>query len=341
MPEPVAVKERIMRHTFKQIVKNIAVTGICIAAAAAVCVLLKITVGAAGFGAVFLLSAAVVSEKTDGYFYGIFAAAAGAALSVALGGFSAGNIAEAAAILSAGVAICLIIGRSKSASELVRDEKRRVGLLRSAAHDIRTPLFSVKLSAGLIKERGDRLSQRERTELLDGISSSVDQLTTMTENILTLTNGKLSELKKSGRLAEEVISEAALSFRRMHDSVAVTTSVLYEPPEIMMDAQLIGQVMRNLLENAARHGEADMIEITLEAANGFAEFRVSDNGKGIPEHALGSLFAESSGNGADDGGARSMGVGLSLCRTIIELHGGTLRGRNTADGAEFAFTLPL
>ncbi|MDE6030374.1 MAG: hypothetical protein K2G32_02005, partial [Oscillospiraceae bacterium] len=109
LPE-VVVKERIMRHTFKPIVKNIAVTGICLAAAAAVCVLLKITVGAAGFGAVFLLSAAIVSEKTDGYFYGIFAAAAGAALSVALGGFSAGNIAEAAAIFLAGVAICLIIG---------------------------------------------------------------------------------------------------------------------------------------------------------------------------------------------------------------------------------------
>ncbi|MDE6030943.1 MAG: hypothetical protein K2G32_04915 [Oscillospiraceae bacterium] len=207
-------------------------------------------------------------------------------------------------------------------------------------HDIRTPLFSIKLSAGLIKERGDILSQQERTELLDGISSSVDQLTTMTENILTLTNGKLSELKMSRRLAEEVISEAALSFRRLHDNVVVTTSVPYEPTEIMMDVQLIGQVMRNLLENAARHGEADLIEITLEVVNGFAEFRFSDNGKGIPEHALESLFSESSGNGAD-GGARSMGVGLSLCKTIIELHGGTLRGRNTANGAEFAFTLPL
>ena len=250
--------------------------------------------------------------------------------------------AELAVISAAGIAISLFVGRSRAASKRAAREKLRAELLRSAAHDIRTPLSAIKLSAQMLANTGGEFSVQDRTELLRGIDDSVNRLTLMSENILTLTREDFSRqsLRMRPELAEEVISEAALSFRRLHGGISVMTSVPEEPVEIIMDAQLIEQVMQNLLENAALHGEADKIEITVEAVNGYAVFCFSDNGSGIPDAVLGNLFKELSANDRTEG-ARSMGTGLSLCKMIIGLHGGSLSGRNTDNGAEFTFTLPL
>ncbi len=328
---------------FSTSMKNIAATVICLAAAVGVCLILKFLAGAVGFGAVFLLGTAVVAEKADKY-YGFFAASAGAVMAVLLkGSVSANDAAELIVILLAGIAVSIIAGRNVGTLKRAESEKIRADLLRLLAHDVRTPLASVKLSAGILAERGEMLTQQESAALISGMVSSTDQLILMTENILMLTSGKLSArtLKKRRESAEEIISEAALRFRRTHDDVAVISTVPEDPAEIMMDASLIEQVMQNLLENAAGHGEASIIEIILKVKNGFAEFRFSDNGRGISAELLEELFAERSVGSADTGAARSMGVGLSLCKTIIELHGGSLLGGNSDNGAEFTFTLPL
>lgn len=322
--------------------KNIAVTVICLAAAVGVCLIIRLMAGAVGFGAVFLLCTAVIAERTNKY-YGFFAAFAGALLTAPLkGGFSAECAAELIAVLAAGSVISVIAGGKKGVSRCADDNDTRTELLRSLAHDVRTPLASVKISAEMLAERGEMLAEHEREELISGISGSADQLMLMTENILTLTSGNLSSrtFKKCRESAEEVISEAALRFRRLHRDVAVISTVPDEPSEIPMDAQLIGQVMQNLLENAAGHGEASMIEIVLKVKNGFAEFHFSDNGRGIAPKVLEGLFTECSGS-SSIGASRNMGVGLSLCKTIVELHGGDLLGANSGKGAEFTFTLPL
>lgn len=321
-------------HKFGTSLKNIAATAICLAAAAAVCLLLRLTAGAVGFGAVFMLSAAVAASLTNEYF-GVFAAFAGAVAAAAMkGGFSAEAFAELAITFAAGAAICLTAGRN--ARRRAEGERLRADLLRSLAHDMRTPLASVSLSAEILGESGDHLSPEERGELVSGIGGSASELTLMAENVLALTSGRLTRrtLKKRRETAEEVISEAALRFRRAHGGVAVISAVPEEPTELMMDAQLIGQVMRNLLENAARHGDASVIEIALRVNNGRAEFHFSDNGRGISEDALRELFTERSA-----GETSGAGVGLSLCRTVIELHGGDITGANSERGAEFTFTL--
>ncbi|MDE7192970.1 MAG: hypothetical protein K2O14_03265 [Oscillospiraceae bacterium] len=262
--------------------------------------------------------------------------------------FKTGKIivaAELAALLLAGAAIGFCIGsrRSFNSSERerlhVKKERLKADLLRSAAHDIRTPLAVIKMSTGLLD--GDRLLPQERKETLRGIRESVDDLTLMMENILTLTGEKLTyrHLKMQSVSAAEIVSECAYNFRKLHDKIAVVTYVSDDLLEVMTDAQLIKRVMQNLLENAAGHGQATVINITVEAKKGFAEFRIADNGRGIPEYALGSLFKECPGGATDT--EKGMGVGLSLCKAVIELHGGTIRGGNVKDGAEFVFTLPL
>lgn len=254
--------------------------------------------------------------------------------------------AELAALLLAGVVISMTVGRKrvvKSDGEKLRTkrEKIRNDLLRSAAHDIRTPLYVIRMLAGLLSDSDRSLTSEEHTDMLQMIKDSADELTLTAENIITLTGSDMADqhLKMRSVSAAEIVSECAYNFRRLHDGVAVATYVPDDHLEIMMDAQLIKRVIQNLLENAVKHGQARAIDITVKTKDRFAEFRFTDNGKGISESALGNLFNEQPENRA--GAEKSMGVGLSLCKTIVELHGGTIRGDNITGGAEFAFTIPL
>lgn len=262
--------------------------------------------------------------------------------------------AELAALLIAGAATGLAVGigravksagekqlRAEKEKQRAKREKIRNDLLRSAAHDIRTPLYAIRMLAGLLSDSDRVLTPEEHADMLQMIKDSADELTLTAENIITLTGSGMADqhLKMQSVPAAEIVSECVHNFRRLHDGVAVSTYVPDDQPEIMMDAQLIKRVMQNLLENAVKHGQASAVDITVKAKDGFAEFRFRDNGKGISESALGNLFKEQPENGT--GEEKSMGVGLSLCKTIAELHGGTIRGGNIKGGAEFAFTIPL
>ena len=111
-----------------------------------------------------------------------------------------------------------------------------------------------------------------------------------------------------------------------------------------MDPILIRQVLSNLLENAAFHAEgAENVRVTLRVEGDMAAFEVCDDGAGIPEARLKTLFDPSAARPGDSAHSRNnMGIGLSVCRTIVMAHGGTLSARNLkGGGACFRFTLPM
>ena len=111
-----------------------------------------------------------------------------------------------------------------------------------------------------------------------------------------------------------------------------------------MDAILIEQVLSNLMENAVIHGQTTTrIQLSLRQKGDSACFTVSDNGQGIPEKELPTLFDGALKHGETDAcdGKRNMGLGLSVCLAIVRAHGGTLSARNLPSGAEFTFRLPL
>ena len=113
---------------------------------------------------------------------------------------------------------------------------------------------------------------------------------------------------------------------------------------VPMDAILIEQVLSNLMENAVAHGATTTcIQLTLRSENGFACFTVADNGQGIPERDLPTLFDGTlkHNEAANCDGKRNMGLGLSVCLAIVRAHGGTMSARNLPSGAEFTFRLPL
>ena len=111
-----------------------------------------------------------------------------------------------------------------------------------------------------------------------------------------------------------------------------------------MDAMLIEQVLLNLMDNALVHGRGTTrIRLDARYEGGFAVIGVEDNGGGVAPELLPHLFDGSlqlSGRGGADN-SRCMGIGLSVCRTIVEAHGGSLRAENLPEGARFEFTLPL
>ena len=117
------------------------------------------------------------------------------------------------------------------------------------------------------------------------------------------------------------------------------------PDELMMvpmDPLLMEQVLVNLMENAVIHGETHHIDVTLSSAGNCAVFTVADDGRGIPQHLLPRLFDGSARSDRSSDGKRSMGIGLSVCRTIVLAHGGVIRGDNRQEGgAVFTVTLPM
>ena len=117
------------------------------------------------------------------------------------------------------------------------------------------------------------------------------------------------------------------------------------PEELMMvpmDPLLIEQVLVNLMENAVIHGETRHIDVTLRREGDNAVFTVSDDGRGIPLSLLPRLFDGAARSDRRSDGKRSMGIGLSVCKSIVQAHGGTMRARNRKKGgALLQFTLPL
>ena len=96
------------------------------------------------------------------------------------------------------------------------------------------------------------------------------------------------------------------------------------------------------MENAVIHGGTSRIDVTLSQQGGNAVFTVADNGRGIPLHLLNKLFDGAARSDRSSDGKRSMGIGLSVCRTVVLAHGGTIRGENKKDGgACFTVTLPM
>ena len=142
--------------------------------------------------------------------------------------------------------------------------------------------------------------------------------------------------------AEEVLGAAARKFRRRFPQVSVTVSAPEELLMVPMDPILIEQVLANLLENAAVHGGASNIALSLEPEENFARITVRDDGGGIPKRELDHLFdGRSKAHHPPDGdGKRNMGLGLAVCRAIVLAHGGSITARNLAQGAEFSFRLP-
>lgn len=224
-------------------------------------------------------------------------------------------------------------------------EKLRSNLLRAISHDLRTPLTGILGASSAILENGDNIDKKTHDKLILNIQDDSQWLIRMVENLLSVTriNEGTMNVIKTPEAAEEVIGESVNRIKQRFPDLNITVKVPDKLLIVPMDATLIAQVIMNLLENAAKHSDNNSILVNLKKVGNKALFEVVDSGKGISEEDFPYLFESfvpSGGKSSDS--SRGMGIGLSICMSIIKAHNGKIEAKNRKEGgANFSFTLPL
>lgn len=239
-----------------------------------------------------------------------------------------------------------ILAETQKNSKLeVESERLRSNLLRSISHDLRSPLAGIKGAVSTIIETGNLISEETRSELLEGVYDDTEWLIRLVENLLSMTRfdeGKM-KIKKNMEIVEEVVYEAvqrtSKRFKDHNIKVTVSENVIMAP----MDGSLIEQVIINLLDNAIKFTPIESeIEVKFHENDESVIFEVSDNGMGISEEILPNIFDRffTNGNKVSDS-RRGVGLGLAICKSIVEAHGGTIFAYNKDEGgATFKFDIP-
>lgn len=224
-------------------------------------------------------------------------------------------------------------------------EKMRGNLLRAVSHDIRTPLTSIMGAASAILDNYEALSVEKRKELVLDIKEEAQWLIRIVENLLSITriSGDGAQLNKTEEVVEEIISSAILKFKKQYPSMPVRVDMPEEVMLVPMDGILIEQVLVNLMENAVRHGKTtSQIRIQVSQTTDKAIFAVEDNGQGIKKSLLPVIFDGAYQEDEETADAkRNMGIGLSVCKSIIKAHRGNMKADNlTEGGARIQFWIP-
>ena len=303
----------------------------------------------------FVLAVLLISRLTSGYGYGIAASFLGVIcvnyaftypyfkLNFTIAGYPVMFVVMLAASVVTS-AMTTQIKRQESVRAEVVKEMMRGNLLRAISHDLRTPLTGISGAATAVLEQHGNMTWEQEKEMLQDIDEDAQWLIRMVENLLSITRISSGQTKiaKTDEAAEDVSAAVMMSFRKQHPKLRVHVSVPDELLIVPMDAILIRQVLLNLLENAAQHaGENVEIWLSVEKRDGWAVFSVRDNGCGIPEDDLPHLFDGSLKTDSTADASRGMGIGLSVCKTIVKAHGGTIHANNSeTGGAVFTFTLP-
>lgn len=343
-------------------------------------ILINHTGGENNSALVFVLAVVMISLLTEGYVYGIISSIIGgfcinyffmvpyAAFSLSYTGYPVAMI----SMIAISCVVCALTTRVKNQrAEAIRREKRtkslyelnerlnaektaiqlesaretiRGNILRAVSHDLRTPLTSISGAASVLLSSPEVSPQN--VAMLRDIKNDADSLIIMVENLLSITriqDGNIP-LKKHEEMLEEVAGDAILTTRRRfpecHVELDMSEDILFFP----MEPMLVKQVMVNLLENAIRHsGDTQHITLHLFRQDDWAVVEVRDRGKGLSPDICQAVQAGKQLEKKLSGDkSRGMGIGLSVCQSIIKAHGGFfVAGNNPEGGAVFRFGLPM
>lgn len=234
----------------------------------------------------------------------------------------------------------------EAAAVLAQNEQLRGDLLRAISHDLRTPLTSIVGNASNLISNEDSFDAETRKGLYQDIYEDSMWLINLVENLLSVTRleeGRLN-LHLSAELVDEVIKEALRHVNRLQTRHVISTESQDDLLLAKMDAKLIVQVVINLIDNAIKYTPpGSHIHIRAARQGQWAVISVSDDGPGIPDEnkkQIFDMFYSGANRIADS--RRSLGLGLYLCRTIINAHGGSIQvSDQLPHGAVFTFTLPI
>ncbi len=232
--------------------------------------------------------------------------------------------------------------RQQRAQLEIERERLKGDLLRSVSHDLRTPLAGILGAASTVKENYELLTDDIRKDFLQGIYTDAEWLNHLVDNILSMT--RFSEgtvkLKKEMEAVEELVAGAVQRIKKRTQNKDIFISIPDELIMIPVEGILIEQVIVNLLDNAIKHTpENTRVQVTVVRDASHIAFSVNDNGPGIPQQELPLVFDRFYTSAKQ--GRHGFGLGLAICKSIVEAHGGKITAYNDPDGgAVFRFVLP-
>ena len=234
----------------------------------------------------------------------------------------------------------------EEAAFLAQKEQLRANLLRSISHDLRTPLTSISGNASNLLSNEEKFDEETKKQLYADIYDDSMWLINLVENLLSVTkieDGKLN-IHLQAELLDELVTEALAHISRKK----MEHTILYQACDdiilVKVDARMIMQIIINIVDNAIKYTQKEsQIIISTKKEGNRAIVSISDNGPGIPDEMkpfIFDMFYSGTKNVADS--RRSLGLGLSLCQSIITAHGGELKlSDNIPHGAVFTFSLPI
>ncbi len=277
------------------------------------------------------------------------------ALPVSLGGKILGSVAMAGVSLSDGarqavanlIAIALESAHSRevaSQAELARQsEELKSTLLDALAHELKTPLTSVKASASALLADPSRLSAEHR-ELLSIIGEETDRLERLVTEALQMARIEAGKLHLNRRpcSAEMLIRGAIENAKRQLEGREVHVRVAPGLPEVSADPEMVGTVLRHLLDNAAKYcPPGTRVQVSAEPENQHVRISVADQGPGLSEPELSLVFEKYYRGAAGQDAVSGAGMGLAIARDIVLAHGGKMWAESSpGQGTRFSFTLP-
>ena len=236
----------------------------------------------------------------------------------------------------------------------VESERLRNSILSALSHDLRTPIAAMAgLAETLALQRANAGSIREEDDaLVDAIRDEVHRMSTLVENLLDMARIESGEvrLRRAWHSIEETVGSALAATRRVLAHHRVVTALPRDLPLVEYDATLIERVLVNLLENASKYTPAGAtVRIEAHAEPAWLVVTIADDGPGLSADfdspARRSALFDKFTRGVRESPQSGMGLGLAICRAVVEAHCGTIavdspRGRGAARGARFTFRLP-
>lgn len=226
--------------------------------------------------------------------------------------------------------------------------RQRSALLRSVSHDLRTPLVTIRGVSSDLRS-GEVFDDATRNDLLDLVMSEAERLDRLVRNLLSFSRIEVGALEPQVEVVDcnELVDGCVRRLQRLFADSSLEIALDPDLPPLLADPGLVDQVLTNLLENAARYGGGHTrVSATVEVgeADGeiegvrWAMFMVDDDGPGLGTGDRDLLFEPWNALGRSE----HSGVGLAICKSIVEAHGGRIRADdNPSGGARFTFTVPV
>ncbi len=226
----------------------------------------------------------------------------------------------------------------------MESERLRNSVLAALSHDLRTPLTAlVGLSETLAQELAREPQPRDGEAKALAIRDQARRTAQLVDNLLEMARleaGRVN-VRRDWQSIEELVGSALASLEPSLAGRAVDVDLPPDLPLVECDGALIGRVLFNLIENATKYtAPRTPIRIVARRVDGIVEIAIEDRGPGLPPGRESTIFDKFT-RGERESVVPGVGLGLAICRAIVEAHGGTIRAENrNGGGARFLFTLP-